>query len=78
MKKEDKKIEDLMIFSGQYEDCAQNQRVVIPEGIEEISENAFRDCIAIIRKESQAKNVSTDDDLMAFRDKLKERKGTKK
>ena len=42
-----------------------------------VSENAFRDCIAIIRKESQAKNVSTDDDLMAFRNKLKESKGTK-
>ena len=42
-----------------------------------VSETAFKDCIAIIRKESQVKNISTDDDLLAFRNKLKESKGTK-
>ena len=40
--KNEKKIEDLVVFSGQYEDCAENSRVVIPEGIEEVAENAFR------------------------------------
>ena len=42
-----------------------------------VSEAAFKDCVAAIRGVSQAKNISTDDDLMAFRNKLKERKGTK-
>ena len=42
MDKNEKKIEELIVFSGQYEDCADNSRVVIPEGIEEIAENAFR------------------------------------
>jgi len=40
-------------------------------------ETAFRDCLAVIRGVTQAKAVSSDDDLLAFRDKLKERKGTK-
>ena len=30
-----------MVFSGQYEDTEENSRVVVPEGILEISENAF-------------------------------------
>lgn len=42
-----------------------------------VSEAAFKDCVAAIRAEAQAKNVSSDDDLLAFRNKLKERKGTK-
>ena len=42
-----------------------------------VNEVAFRDCVATVKAESQAKNVSTDDDLLAFRNKLKERKGTK-
>ena len=42
-----------------------------------VSEKAFRDCVTIIRNEAQSKQVSTDDDLLAFRNKLKERKGTK-
>ena len=42
-----------------------------------VSEAAFQDCVTMIRGESQAKNISTDDDLMAYRNKLKERKGTK-
>ncbi len=41
-------------------------------------EAAFRDCLNVLRHTSQAKGISSDDDLMAFRDKLKERKGTKK
>ncbi len=40
-------------------------------------EVAFRDCLAVIRGVTQAKSVESDDDLLAFRDKLKERKGTK-
>ena len=39
---EEKKIEEIIVFSGQYEDCEENSRIVIPEGIEEIAENAFR------------------------------------
>ena len=41
------------------------------------NETAFKDCLGILRNISQAKGISSDDDLMAFRDKLKERKGTK-
>ena len=40
------------------------------------SEKAFKDCVAIIHNEAQSKQITTDDDLMAFRNKLKERKGT--
>ena len=43
-----------------------------------VSEAAFRDCVNTIRGSSQAANIRTDDDLMAFRNKLKERKGTDK
>ncbi len=42
-----------------------------------VNENAFRDCVKIILAEQQSKSVSSDDDLLAFRDKLKESKGTK-
>ena len=43
-----------------------------------VNEAAFKDCIRIIRSEAQVKNVSTDDDLLAFRNKLVESKGMKK
>jgi hypothetical protein len=42
-----------------------------------VSDQAFRDCVATILGEKQAKSISSDDDLLAFRNKLKERKGTK-
>ena len=42
-----------------------------------VSEAALRDCIAIIRNANQASRVQSDDDLLAFRNKLKESKGTK-
>ena len=42
-----------------------------------VNETAFRDCIKIVLGEQQSRQVSTDDDLMAFRNKLKESKGTK-
>lgn len=42
-----------------------------------VSENAFKDCVATIHAEAQRKNISTDDDLLALRNKLKESKGTK-
>jgi lipoate-protein ligase A len=42
-----------------------------------VNEDAFRDCIRTLRKAAQMKNISTDDDLRAFRNKLKESKGTK-
>ena len=41
-----------------------------------VNEAAFRDCVSTIRGISQSKQVSTNDDLMAFRNKLKESKGT--
>jgi hypothetical protein len=43
-----------------------------------VNETAFKDCIKIIEGESQAQNISNDDDLLAFRNKLKESKGTQK
>ncbi len=42
-----------------------------------ISEDAYKDCIRTIRTEHQSTQVTTEDDLLAFRDKLKERKGLK-
>ena len=42
-----------------------------------VNEKAFSDCVRTIMGEKQAKSIETDDDLMAFRNKLKERKGTK-
>ena len=42
-----------------------------------VNEKAFADCVRTIMGEKQAKSIETDDDLMAFRNKLKERKGTK-
>ena len=40
-----------------------------------VSQNAFLDCVKIILNASQAKSVTSDDDLMVFRKKLKESKG---
>ena len=42
-----------------------------------VSEQAFKDCIGTIMAQRQSAGVSSDDDLMALRNKLKERKGTK-
>ena len=42
-----------------------------------VNENALRDCIRTIRSEHQGSTVSSDDDLLAFRNKLKESKGMK-
>ena len=42
-----------------------------------MNEAALHDCIRIIRAEHQKKQVSSDDDLLALRNKLKERKGMK-
>ena len=42
-----------------------------------VNETAFRDCIKIVLGEQQSRQVTTDDDLLAFRNKLKESKGTK-
>ena len=41
------------------------------------SEEAFRDCMEIILREKQVSAVSSDADLLALRDKMKESKGTK-
>ena len=43
-----------------------------------VSEQAFADCIRAIRLEHQAAAVTTEDDLLSYRNKLKERKGLKK
>ena len=42
-----------------------------------VSERAFSDCIRTILGEKQAKNIDSDKDLLDFRNKLKESKGTK-
>ena len=42
-----------------------------------VNEDAFRDCVATVLAQRQSKDVSSDDDLMALRNKLKERKGTR-
>ncbi len=41
------------------------------------NEKAFRDCVDTIRGATQSKQIESDDDLLAFRNKLKESKGTK-
>ena len=40
-----------------------------------VNREAFRDCVQTVRNASQAGNVTSNDDLLAFRNKLKERKG---
>ena len=42
-----------------------------------VNEAALRDCVRIIESERQRAVVSSDDDLLALRNKLKESKGTK-
>ena len=42
-----------------------------------VSEQAYCDCIRTIRSEHQASAVSTEDDLLAYQKKLRERKGIK-
>lgn len=42
-----------------------------------VSEQAMRDCIGTIHREHQAASVTKEDDLLAIRDRLKERKGRK-
>ena len=42
-----------------------------------VNENALRDCIRTIRSEHQAGQVTSDDDLLAYRNNLKDRKGLK-
>ena len=42
-----------------------------------VNEQAFRDCVRTIHAEHQASQVSSADDLMAIRDRFKERKGIK-
>jgi len=42
-----------------------------------VNEDAFRDCVSTVLAQQQSAGVSSDDDLMALRNKLKERKGTR-
>ena len=40
-----------------------------------VNREAFRDCVQTVRSANQASGVSSNEDLLAFRNKLKERKG---
>ena len=40
-----------------------------------VNEDAFMDCVRTIQAEHRAANVATEDDLLALRNRLKERKG---
>ena len=40
-----------------------------------VNEKAFLDCVKIILSEQQRRSISSDDDLLALRNKLKESKG---
>ena len=42
-----------------------------------VSEQAFQDCIRTIQREYQSGKVTTEDDLLALRNRMKERKGMK-
>ena len=42
-----------------------------------VNEQALADCVRTIQSEYQRANISSDDDLLALRNKLKESKGTK-
>ena len=42
-----------------------------------VNADAFKDCVSTVLAQRQSAGVASDDDLMALRDKLKERKGTK-
>ena len=42
-----------------------------------VSEQAFRDCVRTVTSQKQSKQVASDDDLLALRNKLKESKGTR-
>ncbi len=42
-----------------------------------VSEQAFLDCIATIRAEHLAASITTDDELLAYQNKLKQRKGNR-
>ena len=42
-----------------------------------VNAQAFRDCVRTVTSQKQSKQVTTDDDLLALRNKLKESKGTK-
>ena len=42
-----------------------------------VSEQAFTDCVRTVLSEHQAAGVTTEDDLLAYQNKLKERKGIK-
>ena len=41
------------------------------------NERAFDDCVATVCREHQAANITSEDDLLAFQNRLKERKGIK-
>ena len=42
-----------------------------------VNEQALYDCLRTIQSEHQSSQVTTEDDLMALREKMKQRKGIK-
>ena len=42
-----------------------------------VSEQAFGDCVRTVGAEHQASGISTEEDLLAYQNKLRERKGMK-
>ena len=52
--------EDTVVFSGRYEDSAENREITIPDGILEIAENAFRDFenLEVIKLPKSIKKIS--------------------
>lgn len=51
--------------------------VSIYQGQGKVSEQGLRDCVTTVLGEHRAARISSEEDLMAFREKLKERKGIK-
>ena len=51
--------------------------VGIYQGLKTVNEDALRDCVNTILAEYGKKNVSTEDDLRALQERLKQRKGIK-
>ena len=49
--------------------------VIQKEGAKLVNEDALRDCTAIIREEAAKRNAGAADDLLALRERLKEKKG---
>ena len=51
--------------------------VGIYQNMKTVNENALRDCVATVQSQRSAASVSSNDDLLAFRERMKQRKGIK-